>query len=509
MKTNRKDLILKKQNIISEWGVSLFFIVLSAIILIVCIRSGMGEDIWFDEVFSMNFFKRSYGEIAALTAADVHPPFYYWYLKAFHDLLKGIFPEASSVVLAKMASVLPFVGIWIYAFTLIRKRAGLLVMSVFLFFISSLPQILNYTVEIRMYSLAMFMITAAFLHSYEIIIENKRIHWILFCIYGILTAYTQYYACVAIVAVYIALFIFSICQRQRKQLTGLLVCAGVSVLSYMPWIPSFISQFQTVSGSYWIQPLTFRSIFGCMKFVFLPVSFSITKNYVLAVLMIGIFVICFCYAVWKEKTPQIKYLLLCGVFVPVFTAFTGFVCSALNRPIFVYRYLIPGLGAMWFVAAYVMLKYRKEMLMLFLLIPFVLAGHSNMQGFCAEEYKKLDQMEFTNEFLTEFPEDAVILCNFNHVQALTAYYLDNENILYGGEPESLIAKMQPHCVGMTDIEQLPQLVKEQDVYFFGSFEAREELLEEWAKDGITYTEEGTYLLERYYFNVYHLKMENK
>ena len=132
-----------------------------------------------------------------------------------------------------------------------------------------------------------------------------------------------------------------------------------------------------------------------------------------------------------------------------------------------------------------------------------------MQGFCAEEYKKLDQMEFTNEFLTEFPEDAVILCNFNHVQALTAYYLDNENILYGGEPESLIAKMQPHCVGMTDIEQLPQLVKEQDVYFLGSFEAREELLEEWAKDGITYTEEGTYLLERYYFNVYHLKMENK
>ena len=509
MKTKRIDIILKKQNKISEWIVSLLLIALSAIILFVSIRSGMGEDIWFDEEFSMNFLKRSYGEIAALTAADVHPPFYYWYLKAFHDLWKGIFPGASTVVLAKMASVLPFVGIWVYAFTLVRKRAGLLVMSLFLFLISAMPQISNYTVEIRMYSLALFLITAAFLHSYEIILENKRIHWVLFCIYGILTAYTQYYACVAIVAVYIALFIYSICQKQKKQLTGVLVCAGISVLSYLPWIPSFISQFQTVSGSYWIQPLTFRSIFGCMKFVFLPVSFSIAKNYVLAVLMIGIFSICFVYAIWKEKMPQIRYLLLCGIFVPVFTAFTGFVCSALNRPIFVYRYLIPGLGAMWLVAAYVMLKYRKEMVMLLLLIPFVLAGHSNMQGFCAEEYKKLDQMEATEKFLAEFPQDAVILCNFNHVQALTAYYLDNKNFLYGGEPESLIARMQPQCVGMPDVEALPKLVEEKDVYFLGSFEARAALLEEWAADGITYTEEGTYLLERYYFNVYHLKKENK
>lgn len=507
MKTNVRKLILKEQNSFTERIVSIFFIMLSAITLYVCIKSSVGDDIWFDEVFSMNFLKKGYGEIAELTAADVHPPFYYWYLKAFHDFLKVIFQGTSSVVLAKMASVLPFLGIWGYAFTLIRKRMGLLTMSVFLFFISTMPQISNYTVEIRMYALAMFMITAAFLHSYEIILEDRKIHWILFSIYGILTAYTQYYACVAIVAVYIALFVYFVSRKHKKQVMRLLVCAGISVLVYLPWIPSFISQLQAVSSSYWIQPLTFRSIFGCMKYVFLPISFSITKNYVLAVMMIGIFALCFLYGIWKEKNPQVRYLLLCGVFIPVFTAFIGFVCSALKRPIFVYRYLISGLGAMWLVAAYVILKYRREIVMLFVLIPFLFAGYSNMEGFYAEEHKKLDQMELTQPFLEEFPSDAVILCNFNHVQALTAYYLENVNILYGGEPERLIAKLQPHCIGMPDIEVLPQLVEEKDVYFFGSFEAREELLEEWAQYGITYTEEGTYLLERYYFNVYHLRME--
>ena len=47
-------------------------------------------------------------------------------------------------------------------------------------------------------------------------------------------------------------------------------------------------------------------------------------------------------------------------------------------------------------------------------------------------------------------------------------------------------------------------MKERNVYFFGSFNSREELLKEWETEGIAYTEEGTYLLERYYFNVYHL-----
>lgn len=508
MKTRVKEILQTKQNAVTERIASIFFIILSMVILYVCVMSGMGEDIWFDEVFSMKFLEHGYGEIAALTAADVHPPFYYWYLKAFHDIGKVIIPGASGVVLAKMASVLPFIGIWIYAFTLIRKRMGILVTTLFLFFISAMPQISNYTVEIRMYSLALFCITALFLHSYEIICGNKKLHWAAFWVYGILTAYTQYYACVAVVAVYIVLFVYFIIKKEKKQMAAVLICAGLSVLAYLPWIPAFFSQLQTVSSSYWIQPLTFRSIFGCIKYVFLPVSYATTRNYILAVLMIAIFGLAFCYAVWKEKNAQVRYLLLCGVFIPVFVAFMGFVCSALNRPIFVYRYLIPGVGAMWLVAAYVLLKYRRELVVLLLLVPFLAAGHSNMEGFYAEEHKKLDNMEATDVFLDTFPEDAVILCNFNHVQALTAYYLENENVLYGGEPEPLIARLLPNCVGMPDVIQIKELAETEDVYFLGSFEAREELLKEWEQYGITYTEEGTYLLERYWFNVYHLECEN-
>lgn len=579
-------------------GCGVLFLFLGILSFLVCLLQAFGQDIWFDEVFSVNFIQHSYREIAALTGKDVHPPLYYWYLKLFHDIGKVLVPAASSIVLCKLASMLPFVGIFVYTLTAIRKNFGLPAAGLFWFLIMTMPQISNYTVEIRMYSLALFFITAAFVHSYELVCafpaqevseaertaepeaagsevtsgavlasgsvtgENglikgwkKNKHWLLFWVYGILTAYTQYYACVAVIAIYIALFVFFVvkahkgktektsCKKthiQKEQLkeqeailtkapvkgwkaehtteqeTGriagkcigkVLLCAGLSVLAYLPWLPFFFSQVRTVSSSYWIQPLTWKSIFGCMKYIFLPVSYAVKKNYVLACVMILLFGAAFLYSfLMKRKDARGRFFLLTGLWIAVFTTLIGFVCSILNRPIFVYRYLIPCLGAMWLVAAVVLWDFIEKNWGILLFVPFLLSGYSNMQGFYGEENKKIVEMKATQSFLADFPKDAVVLCNFNHVQAVTACYLkdSNEIWLYGSNPEDLIAELLPQCRGLKDTTELSQLVKERDVYFFGSFNSREELLKEWETEGIAYTEEGTYLLERYYFNVYHL-----
>lgn len=600
-------------------GCGILFLILGILSFFVCLFQAFGQDIWFDEVFSVNFIQHSYKEIAALTGKDVHPPLYYWYLKLFHDIGKVLVPAASSIVLCKLASMLPFVGIFVYTLTAIRKNFGLHVAGLFWFLVMTMPQISNYTVEIRMYSLALFFITAAFVHSCELVRafpaqgvseaertaepgvaagteetaepgaaagteetaesgaagsevtsgavltsgsvtgENglikwwkKNKHWLLFWGYGILTAYTQYYACVAVIAIYIAVFIFyavmahknktgkSVCEKvqinqeqvenrktiqneaaiqnkvaikeqnricARNGIGKVLLCAGLSVLAYLPWLPFFFSQVRTVSSSYWIQPLTWKSIFGCMKYIFLPVSYAVKKNYVLACVMILLFGAAFLYSfLMKRKDARGRFFLLTGLWIAVFTTLIGFVCSILNRPIFVYRYLIPCLGAMWLVAAVVLWDFIEKNWGILLFVPFLLSGYSNMQGFYGEENKKIVEMKATQSFLADFPKDAVVLCNFNHVQAVTACYLkdSNEIWLYGSNPEDLIAELLPQCRGLEDTTELSQLVKERNVYFFGSFNSREEMLKEWETEGIAYTEEGTYLLERYYFNVYHL-----
>ena len=244
-----------------------------------------------------------------------------------------------------------------------------------------------------------------------------------------------------------------------------------------------------------------------MKYIFLPVSYTVKKNYVLACVMILLFGAAFLYSfLMKRKDARGRFFLLTGLWIAVFTTLIGFVCSILNRPIFVYRYLIPCLGAMWLAAAVVLWDFIEKNWGILLFVPFLLSGYSNMQGFYGEENKKIVEMKATQSFLADFPKDAVVLCNFNHVQAVTACYLkdSNEIWLYGSNPEDLIAELLPQCRGLEDTTELLQLVKERDVYFFGSFNSREELLKEWETEGIAYTEEGTYLLERYYFNVYHL-----
>ena len=104
-------------------------------VLVICILHGLGEDIWYDEVFSVRFMEHGYSEIVWLTSQDVHPPLYYWYLKLFHDAGKLLFPGASSVALCKLASVFPFIGIYIYALTLVRKRFGWQVTGIFMLFL--------------------------------------------------------------------------------------------------------------------------------------------------------------------------------------------------------------------------------------------------------------------------------------------------------------------------------------------------------------------------------------
>ena len=459
-------------------GCGILFLILGILSFFVCLFQAFGQDIWFDEVFSVNFIQHSYKEIAALTGKDVHPPLYYWYLKLFHDIGKVLVPAASSIVLCKLASMLPFVGIFVYTLTAIRKNFGLHTAGLFWFLIMTMPQISNYTVEIRMYSLALFFITAAFVHSYELVCafpaqeiseaertaepgtaagteetaepgaagsevisgavlasgsvtgENglikgwkKNKHWLLFWGYGILTAYTQYYACVAVIAIYIAVFVFFVVKAHKgktektsckkthihkeqlkeqeailtkapvkgwkaehttEQETGriagkcigkVLLCAGLSVLAYLPWLPFFFSQVRTVSSSYWIQPLTWKSIFGCMKYIFLPISYAVKKNYMLACVMILFFGAAFLYSfLMKRKDARGRFFLLTGLWIAVFTTLIGFVCSILNRPIFVYRYLIPCLGAMWLVAAVVLWDFVEKNWGILLFVPFLLSG---------------------------------------------------------------------------------------------------------------------------------------
>ncbi len=555
---------------------------ISVVMLIKSVALCFCNDIWYDELFTVGMIKHSYGELVAFTARDVHPPLYYCITKFVVDLCKLIVPTASTVILTKVVSVLPYFILAAYSLTFLRKRFGIFTGGFFLFAVLAMPQLSAYTVEIRMYSWAMLFVTAALLHGYGTLtaqgIKGQRLHATALVLYGLAAAYTQYFACVAVVMVYLYVLV-ALCCTKKERIREWFLWVIISILGYIPWLHSLIAQVTAVNDNYWILPLTWRSLGGCVKFLLKP-SFTNEKiNTVFAVALFVIYavVVCVCaWRVWKHKEKEISrfYPAIAGLMTLVGLVAFGFAASMLVRPIFVYRYMLSAMGGFWLCFALCLdrvlgsgketgsendtlpeeklckpIATRKARLLLanqILVVLFlVVIGLRDYRAFLGEEEYKALLMQDTEEALSHIQAGDIVFYNFDQVQAVTSYYIDGQaaSYLWGTTSETLIQEiLEPEIpfgtlepaeeaaeeTPTTDEQKLSEgtenpeadaqkilekktaqidewLQEGKTVWFIGSFNSREEIVQQLKEAGFQVEETGSYLLERYWFNLYHIK----
>lgn len=536
--------------------------------LLICLSTGMlgrsillcfSEDIWYDELFTVSMAEHSYGELVRFTAADVHPPLYYIIVKFFAELCKLLILGAGTVIPAKLVSTLPYLLLLLYSVTWIRKRWGIFTGGLFLFCVTAMPQLPAYTVEVRMYGWALLFVTAAFWHaqgclttetvtaetdptvgveSGTAIRRRQYFHGAAFVLYSLAAAYTQYFAAVAAGMVYLYLLVMFLC-RDRSRLREWFCYAGVSAVGYVPWLFALARQISAVRENYWILPLSWRSLGGCVKFLMKPAFANDVLNTVLAVVLFAAYAAVVGYPVIsefvsknREKEKKLYYngremqesrtaCMLAGVGVLAGLVAFGFAASILIRPIFVYRYMIPALGCFWFSFALgvdeVLCKPRdraetKETLcklktvLAFSLITFIIAvGLRDYRAFRGEEEYKIVSMRETETALSLIAPEDMVIYNFDQVQAVTAYYLpqSTERFLWCSSAESLIQEMIGPCGTLENVDEISELAgKEGNLWFIGSFNSRDAIVEKWRETGFSVEEAGSFLLERYWFNLY-------
>lgn len=542
---------------------------LSLIMLGKSVMLCFSSDIWYDELFTVGLAEHSYGELVRLTAADVHPPLYYCIVKLFADLCKLIAPGAGTIVPAKIVSVLPYFILMIYAVTFLRKRFGLFVGGMFLFCVTAMPQLPAYTVEMRMYGWALLFVTAAFLHGYALIESyvncnsgSKKsgagvaastetaagrhahsLHGAAFVLYGLAAAYTQYFACVAVVMVYLFVLL-AFWFRDRRRIREWLLYVIISVVCYVPWLFALAGQLEAVSENYWILPLTWRSLGGCVKFLMKPAFTDDRVNTVLAVVLFVAYLGLWCRWALKlfhkgrendkicvntikkcrknlvdEATVRF-WLATAGVGVLAGLVAFGFAASFLLRPIFVYRYMIPAAGCFWLGFALCLDDIGRHNIGrntfsraagIALTILVVIIGLRDYRAFMGEEEYKIRLMTETEEALALIgPQDSVVY-NFDQVQAVTGYYLPETTarFLWRAEGEKLIQEITSPCGTVEETEELREMLgtageedRGKNLWFIGSFNSREDIVAEWREDGLEVEEMGSFLLERYWFNLY-------
>lgn len=128
-----------------------------------------------------------------------------------------------------------------------------------------------------------------------------------------------------------------------------------------------------------------------------------------------------------------------------------------------------------------------------------------------EEEYKIRLMTETEEALALIgPQDSVVY-NFDQVQAVTGYYLPETTarFLWRVEGEKLIQEITSPCGTVEETEELREMLdtageedRGKNLWFIGSFNSREDIAAEWREDGFEVEEVGSFLLERYWFNLY-------
>ncbi len=329
--------------------------------------------------------------------------------------------------------------------------------------------------------------------------------------------------------------LFELLRRDRRRIREWFLWVAAAAAGYTPWLVALYRQVTAVNANYWILPLSWRTFGGCVKFLMKPAFTNDTLNVVLAVVMTGIyaavmirqvyFLIKSCHNGRENGAASSRIVfMLAGPGVLAGVVLFGFAASMLLRPVFVYRYMIPAMGCFWLSFAVGLHEIWQagipedgtegrsgffKMLPAAALLFVVVVGLRDYRAFMGEEEYKIRLMKETETALSSIAPGDVVIYNFDQVQAVTAYYLPEEtdSYLWCGTPETLIQDIIRPFGTVEETDALRKWCEDgRTVWFFGSFNSRDDIVEEWAAKGLQVEETGSCLLERYWFNLYKISV---
>lgn len=141
---------MNKKQFLKENKLHITIILLGIISLLI---PAFHSNIWFDESYSIGIVRHSFSEIWTIGGNDVHPILYYWMLK----VVNIIFGE--NIIIYRIFSVLGVSILSIIGLTHVKKDFGKNTALLFSFLSLFLPVMLNYALEIRMYSWTILFVT--------------------------------------------------------------------------------------------------------------------------------------------------------------------------------------------------------------------------------------------------------------------------------------------------------------------------------------------------------------
>lgn len=392
-----KEKLLKKENIIH-----IAIIIIGAILMLI---PAFHSNIWFDESYSLGIVEHSFSEIWTIGSNDVHPILYYWMLKIVNIIF------GTNILAYRLFSVLGIIVLGILGLTHIKKDFGTKTGLLFTFFSMFLPAMLNYALEIRMYSWTIVFVTLMAIYLYRFIKQQNIKNLILFGIFSIASCYMHYYALACAGIMNLGLIIYVIKNRKnidKKMIRNFFIVEAMQVILYIPWLIAFVKQALRVGGGFWITIEFPQILIDIVNFQFkgsleetIPTIFAI-------LLLIYIMYIIIKNIKNKENIKPGIVPLITYVVVIILVALASIV-----SPILYARYLFTITGLLIFAISYFLAKENNKVIIGMICGAVIVLSLMNMINNKIENYDESNNkaIEYLKEQLQ--PEDIIVYSGIN------------------------------------------------------------------------------------------------
>lgn len=349
----------------TEDNLGILLFIIGVIFLIFTSYVGLTKiGLWYDELYSIAFAQLPISEMIDLGSKDVHPLLYYLIFKVFVK----IFTFLDIAVVGKIVSLIPVYLIGILTLTKVKKNFGWLTAGIFFLCITTMPQMMLYSVEIRMYSWGLFFVTASFIYAYDIYKNPNLKVWIILTLLTICSAYTHYFAAVASFGIYIVLLIHLI-RNNKEQIKYWFISALISVIAFIPWAFIVLGQIANIESNYWIAPIGLNTLVSYVYFTLSPAEMFIQANELVAPTILGtIMLVIFIYLICKVKDEYAIGGIIAFLIVPII----GVLISQLTHPFFHQRFLVPGLGCLWLGFSILLAKLYENKKIFYIILAITL-----------------------------------------------------------------------------------------------------------------------------------------
>ncbi len=429
-------------------------IILIVIINLMCLGLMLHENFWYDEAYTIGMIRRSFSDIISTTAQDVHPPLYYFLLKAFYT-----FPGMEQMLSVKYFSWLFYLGYLILGSYICGKHYNRKVGFFWLILSGFMAPMMVQATSPRMYAMALFCVTLALYLIYLAVNNEKNRYWIAFAVMSAIAMWLHTFCMIQMFVLYAFLVCWSLIKKKHKILRKVLL-SGVAVsIVYVPWLIVLCGQFRRWAGweTGWSNHMEEFGINSIKDW--LAEWFSTIENpSKLVVIMCALvfFVAGISAVIYIKRTKD--YMSCFGIILAGTVVIVATIVTIAIVPCFSGRYIFPLFGSVFLFVAVGMDKLKWKWLKFLMVCVIVGCGI-----FTYSKEIKMESPDGLGEYCAyieaNLEDDDLIMADSYTLMMMSIYYPEREYMIWGSKPPCLPFE---DCGVFTEWEQL----EDEDVVWY-------------------------------------------